>query len=80
MGDGNVLGVFAADIIVSYDCAAGLGVFDGIIQQIDNDLLHLARVDLRMAVCGGTVEVRYKRDISSFCLGANDGFNILGSG
>ena len=57
MADGNALGILAAYVIVPYDCAAGLGVFDGIIQQIDNDLLHLARVDLRMAVCGGTVEV-----------------------
>ena len=80
MGDGNALGVFTADIIVPYDCAAGLGVFDGIVQQIDKNLLHLARIDLRMAVCGGTVKVRYKRDVSCFCLWTNDGFYIFGSG
>ena len=44
MGDGNVLGVFAADIIVSYDCAAGLGVFDGIADEIEQHLAHPVRV------------------------------------
>lgn len=73
MGYNKAVGIFTADVIAPCYGAAGLRVFDGIVQEVDDDLLNLARVDLRIAVGCCAVKMRYESNVFCLSLGPDDG-------